>query len=250
MKILLIILSLSFIFISCERRVVNQTPTSNPQFNYPTTQPPTNPPVNPPTTQPPSTGGGSSTISEGCESPGVGDQANNYYTVSRIISHGDPSPRSVHWSSKTDPRLSSTGDQNTFMTDSRLNVRVLLKPYPSQGGDDTYGRECQYEGSYQKLRLSVGVKTKYGGIYLDTHTFDSIDVNGCSDVYEFAIPSSSQPYNIEVFDVQWDFSCTFAHMNPGFYNEEDLCPFHSVWPSDCFEISLQYSTDYTRDIPH
>ena len=60
------------------------------------------------------------------------------------------------------------------------------------------------------------VKTKYGGIYLDTHTFDSIDVNGCRDVYEFTIPSSSQPYNIEVLTFEWDFSCTFAHMNPGF----------------------------------
>ena len=68
----------------------------------------------------------------GCLSPGVGDQANDYYTFDGIVAHGEPKQGGkVFWSSATDLSLfSNQSDQNVFMTDSRLNLRIVLKPAP------------------------------------------------------------------------------------------------------------------------
>ena len=94
----------------------------------------------------------------------------------------------------------------------------------------------------------VGLKTQGAFAYFATHVFDSISVNNCSEVKEFSIPQSSNPLTIEILEVKWDHSCTL-YQKQGI-SDVPQCPWDYVWKPDCFKVSLQLATDYTRDIPH
>ena len=77
--------------------------------------------------------GGSSRDSDNseCYADGTGENSNNYITISPIIGKGKNSG-SVQWSSQDDPNFQGSGDQEIFLTDSRLNIRVLANPSPGQ----------------------------------------------------------------------------------------------------------------------
>ena len=101
---------------------------------------------------------------------------------------------------------------------------------------------------YTKLQVKVGVKTQGAFTYNSTYTFNDIPVDGCSGVHSFSVPQSAQPLIIEVLNVKWDYSCTYDKMQN--FNDSPRCPWDYVWPNDCYEIGLQLSTDYTKDMPH
>lgn len=191
----------------------------------------------------------SSGIDTGCYANGVGESSNNYITISPIIGKGKNSGV-VQWSSKDDPNFQRSGDQEIFLTDSRLNIRVLANPSPGQGQTTSTREECRMMPiNYQKLQIKVGVKIAGAYGYQSMHIFDDIDVNGCSEVHEFSIPQTSSPLIIEILEAKWDYSCTYAKdVNDS--NSEVYCPFSFVWENDCFSVGLQIATDHTKDIPH
>jgi len=191
----------------------------------------------------------SSTIDTSCYADGIGESSNNYITISPIIGKGKNSGV-VQWSSKDDPNFQSAGDQEIFLTDSRLNIRVLANPSPGQGETTSTREECRMLPiNYQKLQIKVGIKIEGAYGYQSTHIFDDINVNGCSEVHEFTIPQTSSPFTIEILEAKWDYSCTYARdVNDS--NSEIYCPFSFVWENDCFSVGLQIATDHTKDIPH
>ena len=257
-KINLFTLLLFIFLISCDRKIntISQNTTStdsttNTNDNSTTTTKSggssTNNTSNGGTTDS-SSGGGSTTTSPAndCYANGVGDSANNYITISPIIGKGARSGV-VQWSSKDDPNFQSPGDQELFLTDSRLNIRVLANSSPGKGRTTSTNLSCeQLAVPYKKLQVKVGIKIQGSYGYQATHIFDDIDVGGCSEVYEFSITSTSSPVIIEILETKWDYSCTFDKgSNPDLY-----CPWSFVWEPDCFSVSLQVATDHTRDIPH
>ena len=102
----------------------------------------------------------SSTDNNDCYANGVGENSNNYITISPIIGKGKNSG-TVQWSSKDDPNFQGAGDQEIFLTDSRLNIRVLANPSPGTGTTTSTNEECKMMPiNYQKLQIKVGVKGK------------------------------------------------------------------------------------------
>ena len=194
-------------------------------------------------------GGSTTGSSSDCYAAGTGDSSNNYITISPIIGKGNEGSGVVQWSSKDDPNFQGSGDQEIFLTDSRLNIRVLANPSPGQGETTSTNEECKMLPiNYQKLQVKVGIKVEGAYGYQSTHIFDDIPVDGCSEVHEFSIPQSSEPFIIEILDVKWDYSCTYAKdVNDS--NYEIYCPFSFVWANDCFSVGLQVATDHTKDIP-
>ena len=251
MKTVFLFILLSVI-ISCEKKV-NESSSSNSSSSGGSTN------VSPDSSQ----GGGQSSgqgsnnsgstsgsSSDSCYSPGVGEQANEYYTVNSIIAHGEThNGASVHWSSATDLSFAvNTYDQNIFLTDSRLKLRVLVLPQPSKGTTDSYGRVCEYaRGPYTKLKFRLNVRTKNSTRPFFVRNLSDVPVDGCTEVIEVTnIPMSNDPFVVEISNVQWDYSCTYAYaVNDS--NPENYCPYYNVWNPDCFELALQVSTDYTKD---
>ena len=196
-----------------------------------------------------STDGSSGSSNDTCYSPGVGEQANEYYTVNSIIAHGEThNGASVHWSSATDLSFAmNTYDQNIFLTDSRLKLRVLVLPQPSKGTIDSYGESCLARGPYTKLKFRINVRTKNSTRPFFVRNLTDVPVDGCTEVIEVTnIPMSNDPFVVEISNVQWDYSCTYAHAVKD-SNPDNYCPYDNVWNPDCFELALQVSTDYTKD---
>lgn len=191
----------------------------------------------------------SSATGDSCYETGVGENSNNYITISPIIGKGSSSSNTVQWSSKDDPNFQGAGDQEIFLTDSRLNIRVLAFSSPGQGETTSTNQDCQMLPiDYKKLQVKVGVKVEGAYGYQETYVFDDIPVDGCSEVHEFTITQSSSPLIIEILDVKWDYSCTYA-VSVNDSNSDNYCPFSYVWEPDCFSVGLQIATDHTKDIP-
>lgn len=191
--------------------------------------------------------GGSSggSFNNNCYAQGIGQQASDYYNFDEIVQVGLPAGV-VAWSSATDARLSN--QQNLFITDSRLNVRILAKPSPGKGSFPG-GAHCNYAAlPYTKLQVKVRLRSPNSSSAYRSYTFNNIPVDGCSNVFEFNPPSSNQPWILEIMDVKWDYSC-IAYTQGGF-PDVPQCPWDYVWTKDCYELSIQWATDHTRDIPH
>jgi hypothetical protein len=247
-------LVLLFVF-SCEKKV-NTTTSSSPNTNVDTQN------TNGGSTSGDTTTGGGAVVTEdevgvietselSCNSPGVGDQPNNYYTFEGIIAHGVPKQGgSVFWSSATDLSLfSNQSDQNVFMTDSRLNLRLLLKPAPAKNTADSYGYTCEYPPvAYGKMKFRIGIKKNVSGGYIKQYTVSDIPVNGCSPVIEIDLSSytSSEPYIVEIISASWDYSCE-VETERGSSHADQFCPYSNVWDYYCFEVALQVATDYTKN---
>ncbi len=192
-----------------------------------------------------STGGSGGTINNDCYANGVGEQATDYFTFDEIVQRGRPAG-TIAWSSATDSRLS--GQQNLFRTDSRFNMRILAKASPGKGSFPG-GVTCNYAAlPYTKLKVKARLRLSTANTAFKTYTFDNIQVDSCSNVFEFRPPPSSAPWVIELMDVQWDYSC-IAYTQGGF-PQVPQCPWDYVWANDCYELSVQWATDDTRDIPH
>ena len=276
---ILIFITIAGLFFSfgCVKKVGTKTDTNT------TTTTSNNNPVNnnpnPTPTYGPTPGGGGS-VDPSCYAAGVGTQNIEYYTLPAVLGHGVTCATSctksgstytpsgctpgctatdsaytlngpgILWSSKTDPQIDDSYNQQIFLTDSRFNVRVLAKQSPGGGPYnnvfDNYGKKCAYDYlAYTKLRVTVKVTTQGGSPFSQTHVFDNIPVGQCSGVHSYTIPTSSQPLVIQVTKVEFDYACTQSGgSNPAF------CPFYPVYPHDCWELELQLSTDSTKDIPH
>lgn len=180
-----------------------------------------------------------------CTSRGTGTQTIEYYTVAPIVSKGSRTYGQVLWSSNTDTAWSS---KSYFTTDSRLNVRFLAKSSPGQATTN-YGVSCPYASMpYTKMQVTVGVKAIGANNYSSITTLESA-VGDCSSVAELNPPENAGKFQIDVFNVKWNYDCDVFYANASASEKATYCPYSYVWPTDCFDISLQFSTDYTRDMP-
>ncbi|MDD0853815.1 hypothetical protein HBN50_11955 [Halobacteriovorax sp. GB3] len=195
-----------------------------------------------------SSSGGDSTSDDtdpGSE-PGLdnGDATAEYYSLELIL-HGTFSPNryastytnGIMWSSQRD--LASV-DREIFRTDSTFNVRVVVLENPPQNQNDTHGNRCKYNDSYSKLSVSVCLRHPEGSC-IQTHTFDQVGVDQVSKVKVFNNPPiSNEPLVLEVTNISSDYHCQ---------NNSAYCPVVAHIDEGCMRFKLQFSTDYTKDLP-
>lgn len=190
-------------------------------------------------------GNSASPVNGNCDAPGVGNQVSNYFNFDEIIQKGK-NAGVVAWSSANDSRL--TNQQNLFITDSRFNVRVLAKPSPGKGNFPN-GVICNNLAlPYTKLQVKVSLRYPQSLTPFKSYIFNNIQVGSCSNVYEFNPPPNNQAWSVEISDVKWDYSCISDSL--GQNHNPSLCPWDYVWANDCYELSLQWATDHSKDIPH
>ncbi len=183
-----------------------------------------------------------STSGSACTARGIGSQSIEYYSSQPIIGLGSSSNTKVLWSNTTDPKQTDTF--KNIASDSRLNVRLLAKASPGKDSSTNYGENCPYASMpYKKLQVTVGVKAIGAKGYASIETLESA-VGDCSSVAELSPPINADKFQIDVFNVKWDYDCEGSN---SYY--QHACPYHPVWDKDCFEIALQVSTDHTRDMP-
>jgi hypothetical protein len=192
----------------------------------------------------------------GCYANGVGTEAQNYYTLPQIVFHGAKRTSgnfSYHWSSADDPSFSSM--QNLFSTDTRFNIRVLIKSGPSRSTKDNYNVTCNNAPlPYAKLKVKVGLRVQGATSYYSQREFDVTDVDSCTGVHEFNVPSTSFPLIVDIMSVAWDYTCKYFYK--GYETSPSAayaCPLETIggyWGNDCLGVELQMATDYTKDIPH
>lgn len=228
----------------CNQSKSKKNTTTSTSFN-PVTPP--NPGFTPvPTPTPPATSTGQC-YGTGNEA-GVADagQTINYYKLNNppVVAHGAGAGVIVY-NSETD--LASGYSQGMFYTNSRFNVRVI--PRRQYFGTDSKGVSCMYSPRpYSKLRVGVKLRKRESQAG-DYYQFDDVAVDCASKVHEFQVPQGSAfPLIVEVSNIMWDWSCQ-SYTNQGFPNVAGVCPWDSVWTTECVQVEVQFSTDDTKDIP-
>jgi len=180
-----------------------------------------------------------------CSARGTGSQTIEYYKINPIINKGSRTYGQVLWSSITDPVWKN---KTFFSTDSRLNIRLLAKASPGVATTN-YGASCPYASMpYTKLQVTFGVKAVGASSYSSIQTLES-NVGDCSAVAEMLPPTGASSFQIDIFNVKWNYDCDIFYANASTAEKAQYCPYSYVWPSDCFDIQFQMATDFTRDIP-
>jgi hypothetical protein len=227
---------------SSNRKTTGSNPSTDPNYVYPTPVPTTAPVItNPdggPTTCPYGTG----------DEAGIADagQTIEYYRVGQpVVLRGEYASLATQWSSLT--HMTSL-PQSVLYTDNRLNIRIIPRRV-NQGTVDARGKTCTYS-AVNWTKLSVGLKIRSQesstGYFYE---FQEVPVGCASKVHPVSwIPSSSNPLAIEVTSLKWDGGC-IDYANRGYPNHPSACPTANVWVNDCVSFQLQFSTDYTKDIP-
>ena len=152
---------------------------------------------------------------------------------------------------ETDPSWSSTylTNQSTLDTNQLFKVRVIARPAPGKGNQPN-GVVCQFDDEYSSLQLKVGVRhpSNPPGVYTSTVTFTNLALNTCPTGQNFLVPAglaANQYLVFDVYDVMWD-RCGNGWNPP---NQSNPCPYNRVWHRNCFEIIVQWATDFTTEFP-
>ena len=245
MKTSRLMLLILVLLASCTQRSGSSTVKPNTTSNPATTTPP----------PPPNNGGGGGSTSA-CYASGVGSEAQNYYTLPQIVFHGakrSSGSFSYHWSSADDPVFSSM--QGLFSTDSRFNIRLIMKGGPSRSSKDNYNVTCSNAPlPYTKLKVKVGLRIQGATSYYSQREFDVTNVDSCTGVHEFNVPSTASPLIVDIMSVAWDYTCKYFYK--GYESSPSAayaCPLETIggyWGNECLGVELQMATDYTKDIPH
>ena len=172
-------------------------------------------------------------------------RGSNYYSITGITAHGHGNaqrPNPVRWSSD----VHSGFNRSIFDTDSRLNVRFRVRDAPAFNVEDSTGQRCTNRPvGYSKLSFSVGIRPRglqaRTSSHTDSYTYVKVPVNGITDTYQFTVPTSRDSMAIDIFDVKWDYT-GWGYGSTG----ETMS---AVWATDCFRVDMQFSTDYTPDLP-
>jgi len=184
-----------------------------------------------------------------CYAKGVSTGGGGTLPYYRIPVSGHGNPGNLVWSSSA---LSST-DQKILTTDARFNLRIAAKAAPAMGAKDYKGITCNYEGlAYTKIKLTVGLRRPNSNVYTAYYDLSDIPVGKCSNVLEFSdyqIPVTDGPIVIDIFNFKHDYYCK-VYENSQYANNPYYCPYTPMYSNDCFSIEVQFSTDYTLDIPH
>ncbi|GAB4410997.1 MAG: hypothetical protein OHK0056_14540 [Bacteriovoracaceae bacterium] len=234
---------------SCDQKTTNKkstttsgsNPITNPTYPYPYPTSTSNPyPTIPPT--------GQNCANGATDAPGVADagQTIEYYKIQDppVVAHGKGEGEIV-WSSLNN--LPPGVSNNIFYTDARFNLRVI--PRRRHFGTDSMGVPCQYYPQpYTKLQVGVRVR-KQEAATGDYYTFDNVPVNCPSATRQFQVPEGTNfPLVVEVMNIKWDWPCQ-SYANQGYPNVPGVCPWDTVWTTECVQVELQFSTDSTKDLP-
>lgn len=221
----------------------NQTTSSTTTNTVSATPTPTIPVI---TMYPATYGDSTGSTSNFCTSPGIGNEYQHIdYIRIPISAHGVIPDPGIHyiWTTST----GYTGSQNNLITDTRLNVRVYVKPisdyftcaidtskYPGQK-NDTRG--------YSKLNISLAlIDPNNPTTPFEVIQFKDVAVNQCSPVKAFSsIPVTNSPLILWITQIQSDTECLSGRTG--------YCPYSFVPEKSCWNIELQISTDETKDIP-
>lgn len=242
-----IIIILVTTIVSCSKKINRISSGTNeaPEVIIPPTV------VTPPTPTPdPDYGQGGPGVGhgEGTEI-GVADagQTQNFYTTPPINLHGSANNPNVVY-----PRWSSEDldwPQSAFITDQRFNVRVRVRPGPSKDSLDFQGEKCKYSNDiYGKLQVKLCVKSSSASSCTGENyqVFNDIPVNQVSKVRRFNVPATDQPLVVEIHDIQWEHDC-IDYGQRGSSHQTGYCPWAPVWSTQCVQLEIQFSTDYTKD---
>ena len=246
MKTVLLIMLTNLLLISCDmgsksNKKSNTPDNSNPQVNPTATNNPTNPPIN-----------------TSCFASGVGTSSTEYFKLD-LVGKGWSDPNYVGWRASDYPTnhgYNASETQyylDTLRTDGRYNMRILALSSPGKTADE-YGNACvNLARPYTKLRMKIRIRAIGSGFTQD-HTFIS-SVGSCSEVYEFSVPATVNPIDVEVLSVNWDYDCIQYLQRGCGSNENDpgcagACPYRFVNERSCYSMQIQLATSYTKDIPH
>ncbi len=216
-------------------------------------------PSNPPYNNLPGTSSPDYTSS--CNDQGISDSGGGslpYYQIP-AIGHGAgyPPPTCNNNLSICPVWSSSVGvlpvDQGIFTTDSRFHFRIVAKESPRIGTKDYKGIKCGYEGlPFSKIAVTVGLRRPDSNVYTASYFIKDIEVGKCSNVVEvpgIKIPVTDGPIVLDIINFKTNYSCKIYEGTKyeGIY---PFCPYIDLNSSDCFELEVQFATDYTLDIPH
>lgn len=180
--------------------------------------------------------------------------ANDYIRM-EAIAHGlntvTTGAPTLAWSSSVyNGRYATNVVPSNFTTDSVLKVRLMALPSPARGATDSFGNTCKMEkistsNGFTKLKATIGVREYGSSTIISSRTLYNIDINDCSETVSLTVPpnSSSRPFVIEVYNVEWDYSCAYGG-GSGYG-----CPMGAVWEHDCVSFEVQMETDNTMMIP-
>jgi hypothetical protein len=190
----------------------------------------------------------------------------NYYRsgngYGNVYSHFLPTSI-VNWSS-----ANAVPNQNILITDSRFDVRVVVLDVPSIGTTyvDPAGvtKTCLFNTySYRNVSGSVVIRATPGGPPVGGTTpvsFTKVPIGAASPVMHFTVPPTSTPLILDILSVKSDMACMqYCASNPPPAQYADCCadPMSSNctncanidMPKDCFQLDIQFSTDYTDQFP-
>ena len=152
---------------------------------------------------------------------------------------------------ETDPSWNSTllTNQTTLDTNQLFRVRVIARPTPGRGIRPN-GVNCQFDDVYNSLEVDIGVRHPANppGVYTSTATFTNLSLNTCPVGQNFLVPAglnSTQFLVFDVLNVRWD-RCNNGFNPP---NTSNPCAFNRVWHRNCFEVIVQWATDFTTQFP-
>lgn len=171
-----------------------------------------------------------------------------YFTIPNIIASGGTYGQT--WWSSTSYVAQTGRDENEFTTDKIFNVRIIARsPGNTTGQKSTFNRDCSsWMLNSTKVQAQIMLHTSGVG---ETATLDSA-IGVPSKVWRFSVPKSSSPLVLEVVNVKSDSACSGKYGSvptgctflPIPINNGDTTP-----PTECVAFDIQYSTDWTTDLP-
>jgi hypothetical protein len=183
-----------------------------------------------------------------------------YRTLSPTVKlHGQASAGNISFRTSAHASI----PQSYFETDLKMYVRIVPKPldYTEYSNGSLTSRRCspstvdssQNKYRYSKMRVTLEVKKKGSSYTGDIKTIDATLNTGSltpSSRYRFNTSGPGE-YDIIVRDVKTNHRC--SNMGTGDLNCSTYQDFPYVtntsYPTDCVGFEIQFSTDYTRDLP-
>ncbi len=173
--------------------------------------------------------------------------------------HGLSSQGNTSWQSS----LHATIPQSYFESDLKFYVRIVPKPvdFTESTNGSLVTRRCnpttvdnnQNKYRYSKLRVTLEVKKKGSTFSGDVKTIDAVLNPGsltASSRFRFSTSGPGE-YDIIVKDVKTNHRCSnwgMGDLNCSTYQDLPYVT-NTNYPTDCVAFEVQFSTDYTRDLP-
>lgn len=158
-----------------------------------------------------------------------------------------------YWSSTTYTASGTGISPGNFVTDRVFNVRIIPRLASSTvapSNPSVAGKTCNGLNNAKKLFVQIKLRQQNatsGELATLTAAIDTP-----SNVWHFTnIPVSTGPLVLEVVRVEADIRCNWSGGSGSYCPYADI-PINSVtktYPTECVAFDIQYSTDYTQDLP-